>query len=645
MRPSHAVVLVLIALGLFAGPASAATPDPSVLPPANPGDPTLSVDIRGSKFCLYLTDVEGFARPWNGDECDEVRSVDLLDPWLRLVEPEAFGAEGREAAAGAVDAGTAAVRLHLRGGGAMDVATRTAGTTAGLGTLLRFFAVALPRGAKIGAVELLGADGLPRGETLAASPFGLGWLVGRFRMPNDRRVQRVLSPPQLQGAGWGARILVVDRPAPMPGQPMHRERVMCVDPAPARESDEVCAGPATAPYELAIAEGCGRGGRRVMAGLLPSAVGRLRLELADGRMLAVRSRTLGTVGAPSLRAFAVAAPVAVGVRAIWYARPGGGMTRDTLAIAPWSVACEGAIGGSSTAAQPTDALAHRGSLTTTGAPALHVAETPDRLCLALGRLADADDCQPVRSRIDDVVIVETPRGAAVAVDPRVVDGRIRRANGAVAVVPSLAAPVQAGPIAGHLRFILVGGGPGKEPVGFEGRMRDGRVVATASFAARYPIERGRPVVRFGDWWLRADVMRDLDPPGSRVTCGVVVRAGTDPVPDCDNLLFDDDTVGVSSRCDVGRVVVTGGVSRATRDVVLRGARAERIRATMVKRLPGGERGWIAVIPRRTAVTSIEHRARRGVVATARQTIPAASDQCGYQGWMRLFRAGMAGGAG
>lgn len=633
MRPSHVVALTLIALGLLPASLAVAARGTAVLEPARAEDPRVFVRVDGARYCLTLTDGAGEVERGNGEECDEVQSRELDDPWLRMRTPDTFGEEGHQVAAGAVDAATTTVRLRLRGSVVLDIVTRALEQLPAPFTQMRFFAAALPPGAEVTAIELLGIDGAPRGETLAAAPSGLGWFIGSFAWLGDQRVVRVARPARLAD-GWQPRVYVAEQSAPLPGAPVHRRRIVCVDVPAARFGDSACAQPTTAAYQLALSEQCAAGGRRFMVGLVPSRLRRVRMELADGRLVPAREMALGGFGAPALKAYAAAAPVAVGVRAIWYDTPGSGSRRDVVSIAPWSTACDGGVSFATTEDEPLEPLGHQTTLEPSDAPSLHLAETSDRLCLALGRAPEPRDCGTPRAGIGATLQAESAVGVAVSLDPRVTDARVQLSDGRWASAAVLAPPTNAGPLASRLRFVVVRGRPGRRPIALQGRDRTGRRVATVEFDAARPLMRGRTLLRIGRWRLREDLMRNLTS-GERVACGTLVRPGTDPAPRCDGWGFDRDVVDVSSRCDLGRVILMGGVSAEVRAVTVRARGGATVPVRRLRRLAAGQRGWVSVVPRGVTVTAVEHRRRDGIRLVARHTIPPASRQCGYDGWMPL----------
>lgn len=609
-------------------------------PDEAPDAPVVAVTLEHGSLCL-AAGPRRWMPPYDGPgNCRNASAVELSDPWLLESRP----GDHRGFAGGAVDASTATVRYELRGGRTIDVAPQPLPALRGEGAQqLRFFALRLPTGAQVGRVLLLGADGAARAEWIgrAERPWLAGLNGGSIPDAPFSDNERVLRPTHpLRGRDWHVRAALIERSQPRPGAPLAREREICVRPyagtAPGTRS---CLAVASEDLRFELAERCTGPGQRVVAGIALRAAGRIRVEFGDGRIVAARQAGLATLGAPHLTVYGVDVPAGMAVRALRFdAEAGGWARRVHVALSPRRQRCDRGITFSRLDGDPVAPLRDRVAVTTPGAPALHLAETEDRICVQLSSPPDGDACREAPARLGDLRLHDGAAGVTGVVDARLRSVDVRFSDGTLETFATVAPPETAGPLARRLRYVVIAPRPGRVPLRFTGRSVDGLVVDGHEFDTPLTVRAGPALLRIGPWRVHGDAYRPRYGGGRGETCLRITRGASGPPPDCPTAAFDPRAISVDVRCDIRRPVLIGAVGRGVRRVVLLldGGRSVSV---PLRGLAAGGRGWVAAPPGNTGIVGVEYRGRRGTllfwVALA---LPPAARQCGYTEW-EVLRTG------
>ncbi|MBJ7519953.1 MAG: hypothetical protein JHC84_09690 [Solirubrobacteraceae bacterium] len=615
-------VLILTIASLAWGTAAAAAAAQS-LEFTGDGAPAvvLKVSRDANELCLELN--EGQNGEYSSSSCGPTTLLDLQDPWIRQVQ-------AGTSVAGAVDAKVASVRYRLRTGGSVDMVARALPGLGGrLESAMRFFAGRLPS-EDIRSIVMLDAAGTALAEMTADDP--------TFRQPQGtwtvRTVRAVVSEPT---ESWRVSATLRTSADPLPGQPLHRRRSVCVRAHLAGARGALaCVATTGLVADPSFADVCGRSSR-IVAGIVPKAGGRVVLVLGDGRRVRARTTALDGLGAPRLQAYAVRVPAGAAIREVELARAMPGATFALrLRRAPAGLTCAetGAVAYAGLGGGTLDTPAAGVAVPTAGGGDLYLAETSQDICIRIGAPPRGADCVGGASavRLDGLIPAEAPGRLAGVVDPRVRSVQVRRRDGTVVVVPTAAPPAGAGPMLSRLRVFSYAGVNRRAPVSV-------RPVVPVGSAGWWPLQdafevrTGRVVGRAGSRDLRVQYLRLLGAPGQFDGRCLVLStpAGKGVCPVVPNGF----SASVDVRCDTGRALIAGVVPPRTRRVVAVRTDGSRLAATVLRTGPGAGL-WYLAVPGSEAVayiTLLDRRGRR--VGRVFGTIPAASEQCGYATWLDI----------
>lgn len=614
MRLSRVILPALVAALLAAAPSSAST---ASLPLADAENVGLEVRTSGPRLCLTLTGQLG-----GNENCEHVRLVDLQDRWLSRVNDPSGKLVG-----GATNAFVAKVRYVLPSG-SVDIETQALPELRGrIGAALRFYVGQIPD-AYVRRVLLLGEDGTVLGE-----PMDMFQDVDE--MPAIRSERSILA-----GRDWRVSVRMVSIGMPLPGAPLHRTRLLCTRGHISRASgQERCEAVDGVGWVADPTEAC-RAGRRLISGMAPAAGGAVAVRLADGRAVQARRASLRGFSAPGFVAYAAEVPLDVAVRAvelarpvpsfgsrIWVPKPLGPLAcRDDGGV--WSIFS--GIFGSPLSARSTSLV---------GGAALHLAESPDAVCLRLGSPPGVTDCGRAPVTVQDVLPAEGPGVVGGLVDARIAHVQIRRRDGTSITVSTEPAPPDAGPLARHLRVFGYRGPEDPAPVAVRPVAPAGESRWTTLEAA-WRAQLGPVVALLGQHRLRLLTI-DLDGPQGFEDQRCLTYSRSADEAYCDIFLLPD-YVRFDVRCDPRRAIVVGSATAGTRrvDVVLTGG--GRQSAKIIRSGPAAG-VWVATVPPRRTVRAVVMRGRdKTVLRRAELPLPPATEQCGYAGSARAEPPGRPG---
>lgn len=607
------LALTLVSFAIAASPAAGASrsleftgdgPDPV----------TLKVGRDGERFCFDLGDRTADA----ASSCFPVTLLDLQDPWFQELRTDTE-------VAGAVYAAAATVRYRLRDGQTLDLPTRPLPGLGGrLESAMRFFAGRLPADAAVRSVLLLDAAGAPLGETPAGDEAWSG-LDGAWTL---RSVRALVADPR---QGWRVSATVRASVDPLPGQPLHRRRSVCVRAVmgTARGQSE-CVDAAGLLGLPSYAERCGAR-HRVVSGVVPVSGGAVQLLLGDGRRVPARTATLGALGAPALQVYAARLPVQAALREVRLARSVPGLGRVvSLRRGPTSLTCRKngvsvylTLPGST--ASPVDGVT---ATFPSGAP-VGLSETDQDVCVRIGGPPRGRDCGRAPVRLDQMHVAEAPGQVAGVVDARVKVVEVRRRDGRLVPVATVPPPAGAGPIVSRLRMFSYAGTGARQAIGVVARLPVGSAFPWPLTAA-YEVRRSGIVARQAGLPIRLQTIRVRGLLGFfEGGCLVVGATGS-----C-TLILNASLVAVEARCETRRVVLAGRLTPSTHRVVVVLADGTRIPARLLRRGPASG-VWFAILPGRRSLREVLFENRRGRVAgRAAAAVPPGRSQCGYAEWVDI----------